>query len=45
MWILLNKERVHGKNIHLTEDYEFGVCLTYPSVPTTQRLDWEDKDN
>ena len=37
--ILLNKERVHGKNTHLALDYEFRVCLTDPSVSTTQRLD------
>ena len=40
MWILLNKERVHGKNTHLVLDYEFRVCLTELSVLTTQRLDW-----
>ena len=40
MWILLNKERVHGKKTHLALDYEFRVCLTDPSVHTTQRLVW-----
>ena len=45
MWILLNKERVHGENTHLALDYEFRVCLTEPLVPTTQRLDWYDNIN
>ena len=40
MWILLNQGRVHGKNTHLALDCEFKVCLTDPSVPITQRLDW-----
>ena len=40
MWILLNKGRVHEKNTHLALDYEFRVCLTDPSVPTTHMLDW-----
>ena len=40
MWILLNKERVYGKDTHLALDYEFRVCLTDPLVPTTQILDW-----
>ena len=45
MWIPLNKGKVHGKNTHLALDYEIRVFLTNYSVPTTQRLDWEDKNN
>ena len=30
MQILLNKERIHGKNTQLTYDYEFEIILLAP---------------
>ena len=35
----------HRKEAHLALESQIWSCLTSPSVPTTQRLDGEDKDN
>ena len=45
MWIILSKEGNHGKEIHLALESQIWSCLTDPSLPITQRLDGEDKDN
>ena len=34
-----------GKAVHLALESQIWDCLTNPLVPTTQRLDGEDKDN
>ena len=44
-WILCSKVENHGKEAHLTLESLIWDCLTDSSVPTTQRLDEEDKDN
>ena len=35
----------HGKEAHLALESQIWSCLIGPLVPTTQRLDGEDKDN
>ena len=35
----------HGNEAHLALESQIWDCLTNPLVPTTQRLDGEDKDN
>ena len=45
MWILCRKVGNHGKETHLALESHIWDCLTDLSVPTTQRLDGEDKDN
>ena len=45
MWVILSNGGVHGKETHLALESHIWDCLADPSVPTTQRLDGEDKDN
>ena len=35
----------HGKVTHLALESQIWSCLTDSSMPSTQRLDWENKDN
>ena len=35
----------HGNEAHLALESQIWSCLIDPSMPTTQRLDGEDKDN
>ena len=45
MWILCSKVTNHGKETHLALESQTWDCLTNPSVPKTQRLDWGNKNN
>ena len=45
MWIPCSKVGNHGNETHLVLESQIWDFLTDLSVPTTQRLDWEDKDN
>ena len=45
MWILCSKVENHGKETYLALESQIWDCLTDPSMPTTQKLDEEDKNN